>query len=213
MLKLYATPASIYSAKVRLALSVKGIDWTEIEPPGGYRSDTYRGIVPQGTIPAIDHNGFVLAESDAIIEYLDDIGAGEAALPKDARRRAKARALSRFIDMRVEPAVRALFPLVGRVAPAVSAETLNTALHVLARQDEPHPLFGGDALSLPDFGCLPLFLVIDLLERKLPLAVIRPAWERQYRAAAAEVPGVNPILDRYRAALEDWAATRTEVPA
>ena len=210
MLKLYATPVSIYSAKVRLALAMTGVAWTELEPPGGYRSEAYRAIVPQGTIPALDHDGFVLAESDAILEYLDEQRLGCKIMSDNVGARARARALSRYIDMRVEPAARALFPLLGRRRAEASAEALNGALRILARQVEPHPFLAGRAPSLPDFGCLPLLLVIDLLERWLPIVVTRPGWEADYRAAANEIKGAGEILARYSAALDEWAASKME---
>ena len=73
---LFATPVSVYSCKVRVGLALKGLDWAEVPPPGGYGSAEYRAIVPQGTVPALAHGRFVLAESDAILEYLDEVGAG-----------------------------------------------------------------------------------------------------------------------------------------
>ena len=76
--RLYATPVSVYSCKVRLALVLKDLEWTEMAPWGGYGSAAYQAIVAQGTVPALVHNGFILAESDAIIEYLDDIGGRQA---------------------------------------------------------------------------------------------------------------------------------------
>ena len=41
-------------------------------PPDGYGSEVYRAIIPAGTIPAIDQDGFRLADSEAIAEYLDE---------------------------------------------------------------------------------------------------------------------------------------------
>ncbi len=100
MLRLYATPASVYSCKVRLALALKGLEWEEVAPPGGYGSAAYRALVPQGTVPAIDHDGFVLAESDAIVEYLDEQYAGRGAplFPGDVRTRALVRRLVCEVD-------------------------------------------------------------------------------------------------------------------
>lgn len=209
MLKLYSMPVSLYSAKVRLALAVKGLAVTEVEPPGGYRSEAYRRIVPQGTIPALDHDGFILSESDAIIEYLDDIAPEVPLLPSDARERARARALSRFVDMKVEPAARALFPFVGRDGADAPAAALDAALRVLEKQGDPRPFLSGAAPSLPDFGCLPLFCVIDMLERNLRLDMGWPGWAARYRAAAAADPRIGPVLGSYRRALDDWAAART----
>lgn len=68
----HATALSSYSAKVRLVLCIKGVDFEEREPPGGYRSERYRALVPMGTLPAIQEGDWVLSESEAINEYLEE---------------------------------------------------------------------------------------------------------------------------------------------
>jgi glutathione S-transferase len=208
MLTLYVTAASIYCAKVRLALAMKDMAVVEVPPPGGYRSSAYRAMVPQGTVPAIDHDGFILWESDAIIEYLDDIAPEVPLLPSDIRLRAKARAMSRFLDIRVEPAARSLFPLVGSGERNARSDALDAALRILEAQADPRPLLSGAAMSLPDCGCLPLFCVIDLLERELSLDLRWPRWAATYRAAAARMAEVEKVLADYRRALDDWASSR-----
>ena len=71
-MRLYGIPVSTYSAKVRIALAVKGIDYEMVPPPGGYSTPTYRKIVPLGTIPALEDGKFRLSESDVLIEYLEE---------------------------------------------------------------------------------------------------------------------------------------------
>ena len=68
----YATSLSNYSAKVRIALCVKGVAYQEISPPDGYRSESYRKIAPMGTIPALQVEGQLVSESEVILEYLED---------------------------------------------------------------------------------------------------------------------------------------------
>ena len=68
----YASALSSYSAKVRVALCVKQCDFEERAPPDGYRSAQYRAIVPMGTLPAIQIGDWVLSESEAINEYLEE---------------------------------------------------------------------------------------------------------------------------------------------
>ena len=85
MLTLYATPESLYCAKLRIALRRKGLAWREVAPEGGCGSAGYRALVPAGTLPAIDDDGFVLAESEAIAEYLEETRPEPAMLPRDPR--------------------------------------------------------------------------------------------------------------------------------
>ena len=71
-MQLYAIPVSTYSAKVRIALGAKGLDYEMVPPPGGYSTPEYMAIVPLGTIPALRDGALCLSESDTLIEYLED---------------------------------------------------------------------------------------------------------------------------------------------
>jgi len=207
---IFATPVSVYSCKLRLALALKGMDWTEIAPPDGYGSPAYRRIVPQGSVPALVHGDFVLAGSGAIIEYLDDIGAGPALLPPDARGRARARALSDLIDTRLEPALRALFALVGTGAavPGAARAALLRHLQALDRLAGPGPFLAGAAPGLPDCSLWPVAAVQAMLDRVLGLDLPAPA----LAAAGDDLPRVTPHLVAYRRALADWAASKGATP-
>ena len=208
--RLYTTPVSVFSCKVRLALALKGLTASETAPPDGYGSPAYRAIVPQGTVPALVQGSFVLAESDAIIEYLDDIGAGPPLLPSGAQARARARALSRFIDMRLEPSVRALFPLVGsgNPVPAPACDTLARHLETLAQLAGPGPFLTGDGPALPDCGLWAVAQVLAMLYRTLHLDLPTPA----LAASANGLPAVAGHLADYRAALAGWAASKGAAP-
>lgn len=202
-LVLYATPVSVYSCKLRLALALKGLVWTEIPPPGGYSSKAYRAIVAPGTVPALRHGDFVLAESDTIIEYLDEIGMGPPLLPSEPQARARARALSRFLDTRLEPALRALFPLVGTGAPVPPTKLAALMLHLatLERLAGAGPFLTGAVPGLPDCGLWPITAVQAILARALGLELPAPA----LAAAGDGVPAAAPHLVAYRAALAGWA--------
>ncbi len=202
----YATPISVYSCKLRLALALKGLDWTEAAPPGGYGSAAYRRIVPQGTVPALVHGSFVLAESDAIIEYLDEIGAGPPLLPQGAQARARARAVSRFIDTRLEPALRALFLLVGsgKRAPTDARAALHRHLGTLGTLAGPGPYLTGARPGLPDCGLWAVAAVLGTLDRVLALDLPASA----LAAAGDTVPEIATHLEAYRSVLADWVAAR-----
>ena len=200
---LYATPVSVYSCKVRVGMALKGLDWAEVPPPGGYGSAAYRAIVAQGTVPALVHGDFVLAESDAILEYLDEIGAGPALLPRDPRERARLRALSRFIDTRVEPAARALFPFVGGAAvPEGARDALIRHLDALATMAGPGPYLGGAVPALPDCGLFAVAEVLAMLARALDLPL--PDLSGEGRAH----PVAGPHLRAYGAVLAEWAVSK-----
>ena len=104
---LYDSPISSYGCKTRIVLRHKNLNWKSVAPPDGYGSRAYCQIIPAGTIPALDDNGFKLSESEAIAEYINEIAPTPAMLPTDVKDRAIARSLSRFHDTRIEPLLRA----------------------------------------------------------------------------------------------------------
>lgn len=211
MLILYGLPVSTFSTKVRIALHAKGIAFDERPPPGGYRSDTWRAIIPTGTIPAIDHDGFLLAESEAIIEYLDEAFEGPALLPGNAATRARIRMLARVHDLAVEPAVRALFPLIRDPARRESLPTLADAIEERLRQleqlrsGEPHWMAGA-AFSTADCGfAVTLRLAARLLDA-LGQPLNMPASITSWLSRSADHPAVAAGLAPWRPATEAWLA-------
>ncbi|BDW86445.1 glutathione S-transferase family protein [Roseicyclus marinus] len=203
---LYATPISVYCCKLRLALALKGLHLPEIAPPGGYGSAAYRAIVPQGTIPALVQDGFILAETDAIVEYLDEIGAGQPLMPQDPRERARSRALSRFIDMRLEPSVRALFPLVGaehRVPDPLRAALLRQ-LETLERLADDGPYLAGQHPGIADCGLWAVAVVLEALDGALALGLPRPS----VAGAGEGLSACAPLIAEYRAQMAAWVASK-----
>ena len=113
MLTIYSVPVAVYCAKLRIMLNHKAIPFTELPPPGGYGSDEYRSIVPSGNLPAMIHDGFMLSDSEAIVEYIDEAFPDTPMLPNTVQLRAKAREFSRSHDTRLEPSVRVIYPQVA----------------------------------------------------------------------------------------------------
>ena len=71
MLKIYSTNESLYCAKLRILLHHKQAQWQEITPEGGCGSEAYRALIPSGTMPAMIDGDLVIADSEAIAEYLN----------------------------------------------------------------------------------------------------------------------------------------------
>lgn len=176
-----------------------------IAPPDGYRSDAYRAIVPQGTVPALVHDDFILAESDTIIEYLDEIGAGVPLLPEGPRGRARNRELARFVDLQLELAARALYPYLGGPVPADLVARLRSGCAGLGALVTPRPWLTGAAPSLADCALLPTATILDVIAGCLPAELPVPDWLAPYRAMAMADPEIAALLDIQRSALETWA--------
>jgi maleylacetoacetate isomerase len=71
---------------------------------GDQQSDAYRAVNPQGLIPALEtDNGGVLAQSVAIMEWLEEVYPEPALLPADAWERARVRSLVGTIACDIHP--------------------------------------------------------------------------------------------------------------
>ncbi len=85
-MKLYNVAYSGNSYKARLLLNQLGIPYTIVEVDilkGESRTPEFLKINPNGRTPVLDDDGFVLAESNAILAYL---ARGTRLLPEDRRR-------------------------------------------------------------------------------------------------------------------------------
>lgn len=205
MLTLYATPQSLYCAKLRIALRAKALDWREVPPPGGYGSDAYKALVPSGNLPALQTDGLLIADSEAIAEYLEETYPQPALLPRSTADRARMRERGRFHDTRLEPAVRALFGRLKAPDAALSAAqsgAINQRLSQLARMLGPDDL----AFGLGDCGFPITFAWIEALTPVLGLSIVWPAAVIAYRARVdAETP-VAAELAVYLPVLQAWLA-------
>lgn len=206
-LTLHATPVSLYAAKARIALHAKGVAFVETAPKGGYASAAWRARVPQGAVPALEHGGLLIADSEAILEYLEEVFPDPPLLPRDPAARALVRVRGRFHDTRLEPAVRALFPLLRRETTSGDADALvavvNARLAALAALPR-----AGDVLTLGDCGYPPCLAVLDALERALRLPLDWPAAVRAEAARLDTVPAVAAVMGPYREAVAAWARVR-----
>lgn len=89
---LYGAPYSVYTRSARLALIEKGVDHglelVDVFGPGGLPPE-HLARQPFGKIPVLDHDGFLLYETAAILRYVDEAFPGPALQPVDARHRAR----------------------------------------------------------------------------------------------------------------------------
>lgn len=112
--ELYHTRHSTCSQKVRLTLAEKGLpergtDWVEHEVDLGkfeHLTPEYLALNPNGVVPTFLHDGEIILESSAIVEYLDDIIPEQPLSPPDALGKAHMRAWLRYIEEVPTVAVR-----------------------------------------------------------------------------------------------------------
>ena len=109
-MELYTYYRSTASYRVRIALALKGLDFTTVPvnlvaPAGGaHRQPEYLAINPQGRVPALrTDDGELLIQSSAIIEYLEECYPQVPLLSQDQATRAHARAVASIIACDIHP--------------------------------------------------------------------------------------------------------------
>lgn len=214
MLKIYAIPISLYCAKLRILLRHKALAWEEVPPPGGYGSDEYKKVVPSGNLPALVDGDLLLADSEAIAEYLNEIHPEPPMLPVDPVERARIRELSRFHDTRLEPELRVLFAHIDPskrepAAFAAQSKAIDARMKQLARMLDGEDRQFGQELTLADCGFAATFTWLDLLKPMMALNIEWPEAVLAYRERAGRLVAVSDELASYRPRLERWLAEQT----
>jgi glutathione S-transferase len=93
MLKIWGRKNSINVQKVLWACGELDLPYDRIDAGmafGVNNTPEYRAMNPNGLVPMIDHDGFVLWESHAIVRYLARLNGAGVLLPADARTAADA---------------------------------------------------------------------------------------------------------------------------
>lgn len=112
MIRLCGTPISNYYNKVKLALLEKNIAFEEVGAPPS-QEEAMLARSPMGLVPFIEVGGKSLSESQAILEYLEDVYPGTPLYPKDPWARAKVREIIHVLDLYIDwagrPLIRGVF--------------------------------------------------------------------------------------------------------
>jgi glutathione S-transferase len=115
-LTLYHNDMSVCAQKVRLALAEKGLDYESKHlnlRAGDQKQPDYLKLNPNGYVPTLVQDGFVVYESTVVNEYIDDAFPTPPLKPADAKARARMRGLTKFIDA-------AIFPATGVVSMSIA---------------------------------------------------------------------------------------------
>ena len=105
-MKLYGYFRSSAAYRVRIALGLKGLAYeTEFLHlrRREHRASAYLELNPQGLVPALEHDGAVLPQSLAIIEYLDEIAPEPPLLPRAPQARALVRSMALLVAAEMHP--------------------------------------------------------------------------------------------------------------
>ena len=103
-MKLYGFPLSPFVRKVMVVAQEKGIDAEIVPANPAHPTEEFLAVSPYGKIPAMDDDGFCLADSSAIAHYLDAKHPETALLPADPKARARAIWFDEVADTVLMPA-------------------------------------------------------------------------------------------------------------
>jgi glutathione S-transferase len=103
-LRLHTYWRSSAAYRVRIVLALKGLTYESVprhllRDGGEQRRPDYLALNPQGLVPALEHDGFVVGQSLAICEYLEECFPAPPLLPAKARDRATVRAMALAVAM------------------------------------------------------------------------------------------------------------------
>ncbi|MFT6734391.1 MAG: maleylacetoacetate isomerase [Polaribacter sp.] len=108
MITLYGYWRSTAAYRVRIALNLKKIDYSQVSvhlvrDGGEQHKEDYQCLNPQGLVPTLKDGDFTLSQSIAILEYLDEKFPEISLLPIDLQQKALVRQLSQIICADLHP--------------------------------------------------------------------------------------------------------------
>lgn len=105
-MKLYGYWRSSSAYRVRIALNLKGISYSAVATNlrrGAHRTLEYAERNPQGLVPLLEDGELRLAQSLAILEYLDETWPEPRLLPAEPAARAEVRSLALLMSCEIQP--------------------------------------------------------------------------------------------------------------
>ena len=168
---IYGPAYSTFARTVRLALEEKGADYDIVEVDiltGAHQTPEHLARHPFGKVPAFEHDGFALYETDAIARYVNQAFDGPDLEPGDARARARMNQAMGVIGGYGYPAMigaifiqRAVMPLLGNEADEAAIEDAlpraRTTIAALESLNGGQSYLVGDSLSLADLALVPVY--------------------------------------------------------
>jgi len=175
MLRLYYSPLSTFSQRVRIALLEKGTpaELVEVDLPGRAQfQPEYLAKNPYGRVPAIDEDGWGLYESTAILEYLEATRPSPPLVPADARGRARVAMHMKLCDLELAgPARTILVPKRFLPRERWILEPMEKArgkiekhLAILEPEIQGREFLAGDRFTLADVCYAPFLQFLPILD-------------------------------------------------
>jgi glutathione S-transferase len=215
MILLYDNAFSPFARKVRLALELKGLEHDVVDGLALANRDRLAAVNGRVEVPAIDHDGVVVAGSADVVHYLERAFPTAPLYPADQRAWAHARAWERCADTLVD----AILINVSYWSWALREDTMHEGMLDAARRDldqvyaalerdlEGRDFVSGSAVSIADVALYPHLTATRTFglghdPARFPRL---HAWLRRLRA----LPPFSRDLDRVKTFLTEFAAGDT----
>jgi len=164
----YSVPGSTYGRAVLAAILEKDATYRLVLlAPRDLRSELHVSRHPFGRVPVVEHQGFMLYETQAILRYVDRVGPGKPLTPRDVRAAALMDQIMNINDWYLFQGVIGTIGFQRIIAPRLlgqpTDESVVTAalpkahkvFDVLSRLLGDQPYFVGEALTLADLIVAP----------------------------------------------------------
>jgi len=163
----HGVPGSPYVRAALLTLEEKGVEYELAAMAlGSLKQETHLSRHPFGRIPAFEHDGWMLYETQAIMRYVDAVVPGPRLQPEEPRAAARMNQLMGVADWYLMPQVSRTITLNRIVAPRFNrpvdqdavVKAIPDARNCVAEIDrllDGHAWMAGDALSLADLLLAP----------------------------------------------------------
>jgi glutathione S-transferase len=172
-IQVYGIPGSPFLRSVEITLHEKGLDYQlNALAPGEHKQPEYLARHPFGRIPAFEHDGFAIYETQAILRYLDEVFPSPPLTPGNPKARARMNQAIGIIEWYYFPKAAAPIGFNRIIGPrllgmpgdeAAIAEAMPMARTCFAEFDQllgGKPYLTGDSVSLAD---IMLAAQLDLL--------------------------------------------------
>ena len=211
-IKLYGILGSPFMRAVQIGLKEKGLEF-EIQAlaPGQHKEPEHLKRHPFGKVPAFEHDGFSIYETQAILRYLDDVFPNPPLTPGNAKQRTSMNQIIGIIECYLFPKAAAPIAFNRIIGPrllglpaneAAIADAMPMAKVCFAELDRllgDKPYLAGESLSIADImlaAQLDLFGECAEGRELIDGTANLPAWLKRMKARPSFVATEPPAFLR-----------------
>ena len=192
MLKLHGIRLSNFYNMIKHSLLEKDLEFEEVHAAPSQESD-FLAISPMGKVPCLETEDGILAETNVIMDYLEDIQPKPSLYPSNAYARARAKEIMKMVECYIEvPARRHLASVIfgaeqSQIAYDEVRPDVERGLNAIKKIVELDPYVVGKEFGYADIFTLYAFNLASRLMQSVY------DWD-----IIAEVPGLDKNLDLVR---------------